>query len=264
MLYRFKVDKKCTKCSLKCNEGTVNGQSEVPFLNVKLIVVSSYPGNREYQSGLSLPDNLNRKATVPDSNRAAVGAGEYLRYCLTHFIDSSKEIPEQFKPIENFTYFTNAIKCTPQHGRDKITVTEKHIKTCRDSWLTKELELFNPRVPIFVCGSESVKAVLGIKESLYKNRNKVNYYKEHPVIVSTNPVDWEKYVMKYVPNIEESRGYIVKLMKSGAIKKYKKRIDQVIGVKRWQALPGSPLYFVKQDLQLIKEQLIKYLNETRN
>ena len=264
MLYRFKVDKKCTKCSLKCNEGTVNGQSEVPFLNVKLIVVSSYPGNKEYQSGLSLPDNLNRKATVPDSNRAAVGTGEYLRYCLTHFIDSSKEIPEQFKPIENFTYFTNAIKCTPQHGRDKITVTEKHIKTCRDSWLTKELELFNPRVPIFVCGSESVKAVLGIKESLYKNRNKVNYYKEHPVIVSTNPVDWEKYVMKYVPNIEESRGYIVKLMKSGAIKKYKKRIDQVIGVKRLQALPGSPLYFVKQDLQLIKEQLIKYLNETRN
>ena len=75
MLYRFEVDKKCTKCSLKCNEGTVNGQSEVPFLNVKLIVVSSYPGNREYQSGLSLPDNLNRKATVPDSNRAAVGAG---------------------------------------------------------------------------------------------------------------------------------------------------------------------------------------------
>jgi uracil-DNA glycosylase len=260
MLYRFEVNKKCTKCSLKCNEGTVSGQSEVPFPNVKLIVVSNYPGNREYTTGLSLADNLNRKATVPDSNRAAVGAGEYLRYCLTHFINSSKEIPEQFKPIESFTYFTNAIKCTPQHGRDKVTVTEKHIKTCRDSWLTKELDLFNPRVPILVLGSEPVKAVLGIDKKLYENRNRVNYYKDHPVIVSTNPVDWEKYVMKYVPNIEESRGYIVKLMKSGAIKKYKKRVDQVIGVKRWQALPGSPLYFVKQDLQLIKEQVIKYIN----
>lgn len=264
MLYRFEVDKKCTKCSLKCNEGTISGQSEVPFSNVKLIVVSNYPGYKEYKTGLSLPDNLDKKEFIPNSNIAPVSAGEYLRYCLTQTIDKSKSIPEQFKPIQKYTYFTNSIKCTPQHGRDKLTIKDTHIKKCRDSWLSKELELFPPKVPIFVCGSESVKAVLGIDKKLYDNRNKVNYYKDHPVIVSTNPVDWEKYVMRYVPDIEESRGYIVKLMKSGAIQKYKKRIDQVIGVKRWYALPGSSLYFVTQDLNLIKQEVIKYINETSN
>lgn len=261
MLYRFEVDKKCNKCSLNCKEGTISGQSEVPFSNVKLIVLSAYPGNREYKTGLSLSDNPDRKRTVPDSNKASVGAGEFLRFILAGTLDKSKEIPEEYKPIEEFTYFTNAIKCTPQHGKDKITVTEKHIKTCRDNWLIRELDMFPPKVPIFACASEAVKALLGTKESLYNNRNKVNYYKQHPVIVSTNPVDWEKYVMKYVPDIEESRQYVVKLMKNGGIKKYKKKIDQVIGVKKWSALPGSPLYFVKQDLELIKQEVIKYIKE---
>lgn len=260
MLYRFDIDKKCNKCSLSCKEGTVSGQSKVPFSNVKLIVISAFPGAREYKLNQSLADNPDRRGDVPDSNKAPVSAGEFLRFILAETLDKSKEIPKEYKPIEDYTYFTNAIKCTPQHGKDKITVTEKHIRTCRDSWLTKELDMFPSKVPIFACTSEAVKGLLGTKESLYNNRNKVNYYKEHPVIVSTNPVDWEKYVMKYVPDIEESRQYVVKLMKSGAIKKYKKKIDQVIGVKKWQALPGSPLYFIKQDLELIKQEIIKYIN----
>jgi len=256
MLYRFEVDKKCNKCTLNCKEGTVSGQSKVPFSNVKLIVVSAYPGNREYKTQMSLASNPDRRG-IPNSNKSPVGAGEFLRFCMK-IID--RELPQEYRPIEDFTYFTNAIKCTPQHGKDKITVTERHIKTCRDSWLLKELDMFPPKVPIFACASEAVKGLLGTKESLYNNRNKVNYYKEHPVIVSTNPVDWEKYVMKYVSDIEESRQYVTKLMKTSSFSKYKKKIDEVIGVKKWEALPGSPLYFVKQDFKLVTQEIIKYIN----
>jgi Uracil DNA glycosylase superfamily len=259
MLYRFEVDKKCNKCTLNCKEGTVSGQSEVPFSDVKLIVVSAYPGAREYKTNLSLAPSPPDKQGIPNSNKSPVGAGEFLRFCFK-LIDASKEISQEFKPIEDFTYFTNAIKCTPQHGKDKITVTERHIKTCRDSWLLKEIDMFPPKVPIFVCANEAVKALLGTKESLYNNRNRINYYKEHPVIVSTNPVEWEKYVMKYVPDIEESRQYVTKLIKTSSFPKYKKKIDEVIGVKKWEALPGSPLYFVKQDLNLVKQEIIKYIN----
>jgi len=259
MLHKYEIGKHCDKCALSCKDGTVGGQSKVPFSEVKLIVVSSYPTNKDYKSGQSLADNLERKGT-PNSNKAIVGAGEYLRFCLGAFLDRSKDIPEQFKPIEDYTYFTNALKCNPQHGKDKITVVEKHIKICKDTWLTNELAQFQPTVPIFACSSEAVKALLGTDQSLYNNRNRVNYYKQHPVIVSTNPIEWEKYVMYFVPDIEEARQNVVKLMKSGAIKKYKKNVDKVIGTSSWQALPGNPLYFVKQDLNLIKQEVVKYIN----
>jgi len=259
MLYRFEVDKKCNRCSLSCKEGTISGQSEVPFSDVKLIIVSANPSNREYKTNLSLAPSPPDKQEIPNSNKAPVGAGEFLRFCMK-IIDRS--LPQEYRPIENFTYFTNAIKCNPQHGKDKITVTERHIKACRDSWLLKEIDMFSPRVPIFACASEAVKALLGTKESLYNNRNRVNYYKKHPIIVSTNPVDWEKYVMKYVPDIEESRLYVTKLMKTPSFNKYKKKIDEVIGVKKWEALPGSPLYFVKQDLKLVTQEIIKYIKES--
>lgn len=257
MLYRFEVDKKCNRCTLSCKEGTISGQSEVPFSDVKLIVVSAYPSNREYKTNLSLAPSSSDKQEIPNSNKSPVGAGEFLRFCMK-IID--RNLPQEYRPIEDFTYFTNAIKCTPQHGKDKITVTERHIKTCRDSWLLKEIDMFPSRVPIFACASEAVKALLGTKESLYNNRNRVNYYKKHPIIVSTNPIDWEKYVMKYVPDIEESRQYVTKLMKTPSFNKHKKKIDEVIGVKKWEALPGSPLYFVKQDFKLVTQEIIKYIN----
>ena len=249
----------CLKCLLGSGKG-ITGQSCVPFNEVKLIVISAYPGGREERTGITLSDNENRKGP-PDSNKATVGAGEYLRYCFEIFFDKDKNFPEEYKPIENWVYFTNALKCSPQRGRDKITVVAKHIKTCKETYLAEELNMFNPSVPILAAGSEATKALLGMDESLYNNRNRVNYYKDHPVIVTTNPVDWEKYSAKYVPDIEEARQHVVKLMKSGQIKRFKKNIDKVIGAKVWKALPSSPLYFVKQDLDAIKKQVIKYINE---
>ena len=256
MLYRFEIDKKCNKCTLSYKGGTISGQSEVPFYDVNLIVVSAYPGNREYKTGLSLSDNYERKRVIPDSNKSPVGAGEFLRFCFK-IID--KDLPNECRPIEKFSYFTNAIKCSPQHGKDKLTVTEKHIKSCRDYWLLKEIEMFPPKVPIFSCANEAVKALLGTKESLYNNRNKVNYYKDHPVIVSTNPIDWEKYVVKYVLDIEKSREEIIKLIHTNSFNKYKNKLDEIISINKWEALPGNPLYFVKQDLNLVKEEIIKYI-----
>jgi hypothetical protein len=63
-------------------------------------------------------------------------------------------------------------------------------------------------------------------------------------------------------DMEVSRSYVLKLMKSGAIKKYKTQIDKVIGSKIWSpALPGNPIYFIKQDLELISSQVLNYIKE---
>lgn len=265
-MYRFEVDKNCNKCVLGKSSGgfacsgAISGQSDVEFSQVKLIVISSFPAGKDLSTKLSLAPNYDRKS-VPDSNKAPVGGGEYLRHCLETFIDRSKTFPKEFTPIDEFTYFTNAIKCSPQRGRDKITIVDKHRKACTNNWLINELTMFPNDVPILACGTDAVKGILGIDSKLYELRNRVNYYKQHPVIVTTNPSEWEKYIMKYVPNIEESRGYIVKLMQNGTLKKYKKSIDKVIGVSKWKELPGSPLYFIKQDLMLIKNEVIKYIKK---
>ena len=254
------IDNYCTKCILGSKEGTVSGQSDVPFSEIKLIVVGNYPSGRDIKVDSSFADNPTRKG-IPDSNKSIVTAGEFLRYSLKQFID--KKVPEEYRPITKYTYFTNALKCSPQRGRDKITVVEKHIRTCRETWLIEELNQLPSRVPILVCSNEAVKSILGKEAKLYDSRNKVNYYKNHPVIVTTNPGEWEKYAPKYVNDIEESRQYILKLIQAGVIDKFKrkKEIDKVIASKRWKALPGSPLYFVKQDLTLITEEIIKYINQ---
>lgn len=259
MYYRIpNLNKDCRKCLL--GEGkAVFGQSEVSFDQVKLIIISAYPGNREQQTGITLADNEKRKGK-PDSNKFKIGAGEYLRYCLGFFFDKDKEFPEEYKPITKYTYFTNSIKCSPQRGRDKITVVAKHIRTCRETYLINELDMFHPKVPILAAGSEATKALLGLDESLYNNRNKVNYYKDHPVIITTNPVDWEKYATKYVDDIELARQDLVKIIRAGKLKNFKKKIDEVIKAKSWKILPGSNLYFVKQDLNLVKQEVIKYIN----
>jgi uracil-DNA glycosylase len=243
MYYRIPdFNSKCTKCLLGSGSGVI-GQSKVPFDQVKLIVVSGTPTGREEKTGVALCGNENRKG-VPDSNKSSVGAGEYLRYCLEVFFDKDKTFTEEYKPIENWVYFTHALKCSPQRGRDKITVVAKHIKTCKETYLSSELDMFNSRVPILAAGTEATKALLGIDKSL-----------------SNNPTDWEKYSAKYVPDLEVARGYVVKLMKNGQLKKFKKSIDKVIGAKVWKALPGSPLYFVKQDLEAIKKEVVAYINE---
>lgn len=249
---------KCQQCNLGCGKG-ISGQSRIPFSQIKLIVVSSFVSSKEETIGMSLPDNPKRVG-IPDSSKSIVGAGEYLRCCLEQFLDNNKSFPLEYKPIEKFTYFTNAIKCSPQRQKDKITILEKHIKACRDTWLINELDSLPDRAPIFACGKEAVKAILGTKENLYDNRNKILYYKNHPVIVSTNPGEWEKYATKYVKDTELARQSVLKIVKMGKENTYKKKIDRVIGSSRWKALPGSPLFFVKQDLALIREEVIKFIN----
>ena len=248
-------DKACRQCNLGCGTTSVSGQSEVAFSKVKLIVISDYPGSREIESGLSLADNK-KKIAIPDSGKSPVGAGEFLRYCLRSL---KFPFPED---IERYTYFTNAVKCSPQNKKVTLSVEDKNVKICKDTWLLSELEMFNPRVPIWLCGGKAVKAVLGLKEGLFNNRNKVNWYGEHPVIVSTNPVDWETYNMRYVEDVEVAREHVVKLIERGWLAKFKKNMEAVTGSKIWKALPGSPSYFLKQDLILIKQQVIKYHNES--
>lgn len=261
-MYRYNINSNCTKCILGSKEGTIGGQSEVPFSEVKLIVIGNYPTGRDLRVDSSFSYNPNSKG-IPDSSKGNLSSGEFLRYSLNAVIDKSKDIPDAYKPITKYTYFTNALKCSPQRGRDKITVLEKHIRTCKQLWLNDELDQFPDRVPILLCSNEAVKSILGKDAKLYDSRNKINYYKSHPVIVSTHPTEWEKYSAKHVPDIEEARQNIVKLIKANAINKFKKekKINKIIGCKRWKPLPGSPLYFVKQDLSLILEEIIKYVNQ---
>lgn len=258
------VDPACRKCALACEgKKAIGGQSVCEFKDVKLIVIGAHPTDNDQRCQLSMADNPRRPLTpgarlvAPTSgNGNAIGAGEYLRYCFKVLIDGGKFLPAHYRPIEDFTYFTTAVKCNPQVGRIKTTIAPKHLKTCKNEWLVAELDALPEGVPILACSNETVKMLLGPTANLYANRSKIHYYKSHPVVVTSNPADWEKCVMSYVASYDDAMKAALSLISVGG--RSKKTTSEVLGYEPWKALPGSPLYFVKQDLML----LVKTISES--
>ena len=160
-------------------------------MNCSLSNKGAYPAREEVKKGYSLAPNEKRpKIDKPN-------AGRYLKYSIIHTFDNDPNFPDELKPFYNRVAFTNMIKCSPFNFRhEKMDVTDKHIKSCKITWLEKEIEAiskFNPTCPILLCGSEAVK-LLGPKMKVYSNRRQVFTYKTtHPVLVTFNPVEVCRY-----------------------------------------------------------------------
>lgn len=256
-MYRLNgIDSKCSLCKLG-NYKAVFGQAESPPDKVALIVVSAFPGSSEVSQGISLcPQSAESKRLGKP-----MGAGEFLRLTFKALFDRDPEIPDELKPFEQHVFFTNAIKCNPQRGKDKTNITPAMIKTCRDAWLIPEIQQFDPRTPILLAAGEAVKSVLGKEYSLHTSRRQIHQVNDHPVVVTMNPIEAERGLIKELKNPEAAFEDLEKLFLK--VKNPGKKVNQLLNSHYWKTEEGTPLlgsipWHWQKDMKLIKQEVLKY------
>lgn len=180
MYYRATgFNKACSRCRLSCG-GAIPGQASCPLSQVKLVIISAYPGSEEVKFGATL---------VPANDY--VNAGAYLRSSITNIFDNDEEIPEEYKPFDNFIFKTNAIKCPSTPGED----LNEAVKACR-VWLDLELKQLPPGVPILIAASQALNSLsmnTGVKYGINADRGRVLYIEGHPCICTYNPIEGLRY-----------------------------------------------------------------------
>lgn len=238
-VYRILPDfnKGCRDCSLS-NNCAIGGHSFGKISEIELLVVAAYPAREELKKGFSLAPNNPR----PKIDR--LNAGRYLKYSILASFDNDENFPPELKSFYNRIGFSNMIKCSPFNKTgDKLTVTDKHIKSCK-KWLEKEIaevSKYNPTCPILLCGSEAVK-LLGPKTKVYTNRRKKFIYNNtHPVVVTFNPVEVVRYTSYVITeNKTTSRGKLL--------------VEEVRPEK--PIIIGSPTWHWKKDIESVKELVL--------
>lgn len=159
----------CQRCPLSTGRKhpPIPGCSPCPMSDVRLVVVSAYPGAEEVRAMQSL-----------SPSPKTVNAGKILQTYLQRVFTED---------LYHRTYRTNAMKCPPKGLKgDKLTQPRNVCK----SWLLAELEEVPGKVPILLAGSEAVASVLGLP--LYESRSKVYQYGGHPVVITVNPIQVER------------------------------------------------------------------------
>jgi len=243
MLPDFERD--CGRCSLS-NGQAIGGHSFGKISDVEMIIIAAYPAREEMKKGYSLAPNL-RRPKIDKPN-----AGRYVEYSTIYHFDWDDNFPDELKPFYDRVAFTNMIKCSPfNRTGEKLNVTDKHIKTCKQVWLEKEIAAvaaYNPTCPILLCGSEAAK-LLNPKQKVYSSRRKrFMYNNTHPVMVTFNPVEVVRYTAY---EISESRVNTKGKLLVEAVKPEK------------PVVVGSTTWHWKQDMESMKRLVLanyKYRN----
>jgi uracil-DNA glycosylase len=224
---------KCNSCKLTTGYA-VTGQSEVPLKEVRLIVISAYPGRNEVKENISLASK---------ETEVSCSAGAFLRKCIKSTFNNNS-VPEHLRDFYKYIYATNAIKCE----KGSNNVSETHIKLCFQSWLKNEIEYLPSTVPILIAAGEAVKALFPKEGGLYKNRRRPLMYNRHPCIVTMNPIEWERNHMRIT--VEKT------VNKVG--------VSIPVTTVMWKPAPvGSIMWHVKKDLEDIKRLVLDYDNAIR-
>ena len=246
-MYRTEYfDRECRRCKLSTGKA-VAGQSSVPLNSILGIIVSDYPGANEEEMNLSLAPDKKK-----DKSKTSMAAGAYLRLFINHLF--SNDLPEYY-PIEDYFYFTNAIKCRKREE----AVKDVQRKKCKETWLEVELSQLPNQVPILAAGSEAVKALIGLKETINNNRKKLLSYKDHPVIVTYNPINAERGALRMLVEPPDKVKKDLHILYDRR-KATKYNISIAAQSKYWKPLlPGMNNYFFLQDLQLFKSQVKNYI-----
>lgn len=246
-LYRILPDfnPSCRNCSLFTNQA-IGGHSFGKIEEVELIIVAAYPATEEVKKGFSLAPNEKKE------NIDKLNAGRYLEYSILSLFDNDNNFPKELKPFYNKVAFTNMIKCSPfSRTGDKLEVKDKHIKSCKATWLEKEINAiakFNPTCPILLCGSEAAK-LLHPKQKVYSSRRSVFMYNTtHPVIITFNPVE----AVRYTSN---------KIVESNFNSNGKLLVQKVLPEK--PIIVGSTSWHWKQDLLSIKKLVLENYNKRK-
>jgi uracil-DNA glycosylase family 4 len=202
--------------------------------NLKLIVLSDYPGYYEDKKGYCMYDNEVDRIKKKSLERGWPNAGNYIRRILESWgLDTDKEV-----------YFSNIVKCKPKLDKPKETT---NIQPCVETWLLPELSVIeneHSTVPILILGRV---AFIGFKKyvpnspfgsslSLSQARRNVYFYKNHPVVVSVNPaaVCGGRLKLEFTP-VEYA--------------------SDLKAVRELSVLKGSPEWHYYKDISLIRNYL---------
>lgn len=221
------MDSKCARCSLSTGK-SVHGQSFVPLNKVLLILISAYPSTEEVSQNMTLAPS-----------QKYMNAGRYCRLALNSVFGEDAFISS----FSDYVFFTNAIRCSPLLKKDKKDITKTHLSKC-SHWFKQELNNLPPTVPILIAGSEAVKSLLGFNASIYANRRKVIYVQKHPAVITMNPIEPSRYHPYDVDISVSKRGKVTVTKKS-----------------MMTPIFGSPPYWFKQDLLLVKELVKGYMEK---
>lgn len=233
----------CTRCSIgqeKENDQkalAVGGAGPNDLSQVKLIVISDHPGFYEERYGFPFVDKQElqkyefekgKRKKKPDHNR---NAGSLLREVLNDRfgLDTYKDC-----------YMTNVLKCDP----GKRTILDSHLCSCA-SWLRSEfltLDKHCPKAPILVGGTKAVRALhYTFKDFQTVSKGGINKLRRRSDIrLGSRPV-----VFTYNPAIIARSDRRVEI-------NVDKRSKRVKSSRLCPPLPGSPLYFLIEDIEFLR------------
>jgi len=246
-LPELNFDKNCMQCSRGEGNAICGCIQNGDLTNLKLVVISDYPGHYEDSVGYTFYDNEpDRIAKRKKGKKLLVGwpnAGNYIRRKLEALgLDTYKEV-----------YFTNVIKCK-QNSSKTNPDEKKELGRCVRKWLVPELEIIhkhNPHVPILLAGKYAYTAFRSDKKMIPYNppfnedkplrycRKKMFMYRDtHPVFVTVNPAA----AANSIPKLE-----------LGVVTHY----SQLNNVRELKPIVGSPDWHYQNDLKLLSEWLTK-------
>lgn len=160
----------------------VGGAGPDDLTQVKLIVISDYPGPYELQHNYPMFDKTKEPGFKPYKKGILqpINAGSLLRSTLSQYLE-----------VDTYTevYITNAVKCYPA----KTTVIENaHVKPCAQHWLSYELnklDLYCPKAPILVCGTNAfrgLKAAYPAFRSVFEETKSLNALRRHTITLDNH------------------------------------------------------------------------------
>lgn len=188
------IETKCQACTLS-NGRAVSGHGPEDLSQVKLIVVSDYPGAYETEFGWPQVPNAWVLAQRKKQQRLAPisNSGGFLRATL-----------EKLFGLDTFTqvWMTNAFRCDPNFEGRKGKPTERQLGQCATQWNRAEfaqLDLACPQVPILAAGSWALKLIrviyrdqapLGSIDNLLRVPGL--FAGTHPLVCTYNPATYAR------------------------------------------------------------------------
>lgn len=234
-------DRTCDKCPASCGAAVPSAGPD-NLAQVKLIVMSDYPGHYEVELGWpQVPNSVAQAGKKASKLEKPPNSGQLIRDLLQELfsLDSYNDV-----------WFTNAIKCDPNHGKDSIVVSDRVIKSCNKAWTSNELELldkFVPTVPILAAGAKALKCLQflygtgcasGTISSNLRHTGLV--VGTHPLVCCHNPATYAKSVSFFEDSVKVSR--------TGKF--------EIASVYRSDSVIPAPMALFKDDLLLLKDYLI--------
>ena len=193
-IYPIPIDKSCSNCKLASNNA-VSGNGPEDLSQIKLILISDYPGAYETEFGWPQVPNdwvakqRDRKPKLPPRPNS----GAFIRHMLNECFG-----------LDTYTnmWTTNAVKCDPNYENRKLKVADRIMGICSATWLKSELYTLDqivPEVPILAAGSWALKAVrlvypdtvpVGGIDTLLRRSGL--YAGRHPLVCTYNPATYAR------------------------------------------------------------------------